>query len=208
MTGRTRIKICGITDLHQAREIVAMGVDGLGFIFVKESPRYIDPEEAREIIRNIPPFVDAVGVFMNEDPDLVNDIAQYCDLTMAQLHGSEPPDYCKTISCRVLKAIRVRPETSSSVFAPYFGVVKGFLLDTYRQGQGGGTGETFDWHLVEGLELPGPVVLAGGISPDNVSAAIDIAKPFAVDVNSGVESAPGRKDLAKVQQLVREVWKK
>lgn len=206
MSNRTRIKICGITEQCDVLAIVEQGVDALGFIFVKESPRYILPEMARKIIKKLPPFVDAVGVFMNENPVEVNDIAQYCGLSLVQLHGSEPPEYCETIVCPVIKAFRVRAAEPVSCM-PYAGIVKGFLFDTYAKGVAGGTGETFDWQLIENIEVPAESILAGGLSPDNIASAISAVHPYAVDVNSGVESAPGKKDIEKIARLVAEVKK-
>jgi len=206
MTTRTRIKICGITDLAEAEAIVSMGVDALGFIFVRSSPRFIEAEKVRAIIDCLPPFVTTVGVFMDEEAALVNDTARSCRLTMIQLHGDESPYYCRTMIRPVLKAFRVREEALPDL-EPYRGAVKGFLLDTYRQGLAGGTGETFNWEVVNRLALPGPLVLAGGLTPDNVGDAIRQAHPFAVDVNSGVETSPGRKDLALVRRLFTEVRK-
>jgi phosphoribosylanthranilate isomerase len=202
---RTRIKVCGMTDLSEALALTALGVDALGFIFVRESPRYIDPEQAREIIRQLPLLINTVGVFVNEDPDLVNDIAQYCGLTLVQLHGSEPPEYCESIVPQVLKALRVHNKESIATLESYKGIVKGFLLDTYHPDMAGGTGEHFDWHLAAEAELPGPCILAGGLDADNVEEAINLVHPFAVDVNSGVEVEPGRKDIAKVQQFIAAV---
>jgi phosphoribosylanthranilate isomerase len=141
---------------------------------------------------------------MNEEASLVNDIAHSCGLTMVQLHGNESPNYCQSMTCPVLKAFRVQEEALPDL-APYRGVVKGFLLDTYRQGQAGGTGATFNWDLINRLALPGPLILAGGLTPDNIGAAIRQTRPYAVDVNSGVETSPGRKDLAQVQRLFLEI---
>lgn len=206
MPNRTRIKICGITEHCDTQAIIQQGVDALGFIFVKESPRCIQPEMAREIIQKLPPLVNAVGVFMNEDPVEVNDIAQYCGLTLVQLHGSEPPEYCETIGPPVIKAFRVENEASVSC-ATYADVVKGFLFDTYSKNKAGGTGEVFDWQLIEKMDVPAEFILAGGLTPENIGAAIAAVRPFAVDVNSGVETAPGRKDIDKIAQLVAEVRK-
>jgi len=203
---RTRIKVCGITNQAEAEAIVALGVDALGFIFVRSSPRFIEAEKAQSIIDCLPPFVNAVGVFMDEEATLVNDIASFCGLTMIQLHGDEPPDYCRAIIRPLLKVFRVREEALPNL-EPYRGVAKGFLLDTYRRDQAGGTGETFNWDVVQRLALPGPLVLAGGLTPDNVGDAIRQTRPFAVDVNSGVETSPGRKDLAQVRHLFTEVHK-
>lgn len=201
---RTRIKVCGITELEEALAIAALGVDALGFIFVAASPRRVEVERVRAIVASLPPFVDPVGVFMDHDPALVNEIATTCGLALVQLHGQESPDYCRAMIRPVLKAFRVREEELPDL-APYRERVKGVLLDTYRPGQAGGTGATFDWGLVGRLALPAPLVLAGGLAPENVALAIRQARPFAVDVNSGVEVSPGRKDLAKVRRLVAEV---
>lgn len=202
MGSRTRIKICGMTDEQEARHAVAAGVDALGFIFVQESPRYIRPEEARAIIATLPPFVDAVGVFRNDDPARVQEIVQYCGLTMLQLHGDESPEYCRQFPLRVIKAFQVRPGFSGEDLQPYERVVAGFLLDTYHKELAGGTGESFDWSVVASLQAQRPVILAGGIGPENVGQAIAAARPFAVDVNSGVEQAPGRKDPERVSRLM------
>lgn len=207
MAGRTRIKVCGITSLADAEAAVAAGVDALGFIFVDRSPRNIEPEKAREIIRRLPPLVDAVGVFMDHALQEVEEIARFCGLTYVQLHGSESPAFCREIFCRVLKSFAVRAELVESDLAPYCGVVQGFLLDTYHQDMGGGTGELFDWQLVEKLNPPGPVILAGGLQPENVGEAIRLVRPYGVDVNSGIESEPGVKDGDKLRQFVEEVRK-
>ena len=206
MSNRTRIKICGITENCDFQAIVQLGVDALGFIFVKESPRSVTPESAREIIRQLPPFVNAVGVFTNEDPLEVNDIAQYCDLSLVQLHGSEPPEYCETIETPVIKAFRVQAAEGFSC-SPYQGIVKGFLFDTYNKEKAGGTGETFDWQLLKKMEVPRDFILAGGLKPENVGEAVAAVRPYAVDINSGVEISPGQKDLEKITQLIAEVRK-
>lgn len=205
MAGRTRIKICGMTEMYQVKKAVEVGVDAVGFIFVKESPRYIQPEQAREIIRALPPFVDAVGVFVNEDPGVVGEITQYCGLTVLQLHGQEPPEYCEMMPRRVVKAFQVNEGLTSELLARYKDVVWAFLLDTYRKDLAGGTGETFDWTVVERLNLQRPLILAGGLDEKNVGAAIDLVHPFCVDVNSGIETAPGKKDVNKIELLAQEV---
>lgn len=210
MDGRTRIKVCGITDVAEAKAIVDAGVDGLGFIFAQSSPRKIEPEKAREIIKTLPPFVDAVGVFVNEDADVVDEIVQYCNLTMLQLHGEETPGYCESMPCRVIKAFRVGAEIASSaqdIYIPYQELVSGFLMDTFHEKMAGGTGKTFDWKILEQVRPPGPVILAGGLSTENVGEAIRQVNPFAVDANSGVEIEPGRKDIEKVKRFIREVKK-
>jgi len=205
MVNRTRIKVCGITDYGDLAHAVSAGVDGLGFIFAEKSSRRIEPEKARELIKAVPPFVDAVGVFVNEDPDIVTDIIKYCGLTMVQLHGQENVDYCRLMPVRILKSFAVKKDTDGAEMAAYADVAAGYLLDTYHSSMAGGTGSSFDWNLVEGLHVPGPVLLAGGLGPDNVEEAISVARPFAVDVNSGVEKSPGRKDHQKITALVEAV---
>jgi phosphoribosylanthranilate isomerase len=201
---RTRIKVCGITDRDQALAIAGLGVDALGFIFVAASPRCVTADQARAIVAALPPLVTAVGVFMDQEPAEVNHIARRCGLSMVQLHGQESPTYCQAMELPRIKAFRVGADSLPDL-AAYGQWVKGFLLDTYRSGQAGGTGATFDWGLVGQLALPGPLILAGGLTPDNVGPAIRQLRPFAVDANSGVEISPGRKDLAQVERLVAEV---
>lgn len=205
MNARTRIKVCGMRELEEVAGVVAAGVDAIGLIFVEQSPRYIDPERAREIIASLPPFVDAVGVFVDQDAATVNELVRYCGLTMVQLHGAESPAYCAEIACRVMKVFRVRESTTREELVPYADEVSGFLFDTFQEKVAGGTGQTFDWNLLEKLAPPRPVILAGGLTPENVGEAVRQARPFAVDLNSGVEFAPGRKDLDKVRAAVAQV---
>ena len=205
MNARTRIKVCGMREMAEVAGVVAAGVDAIGLIFVEQSPRYIDPDRAREIVQSLPPFVDAVGVFVDQEAAAVNEIVRYCGLTKVQLHGTESPAYCAEIACRVLKAFRVRESLAPEDLTPYGGEVSAFLFDTFQEKIAGGTGQTFDWGLLEKLAPPRPVVLAGGLTPENVGEAIRQAHPFAVDLNSGVEFAPGRKDLAKVRAAVAQV---
>ena len=205
MRARTRIKICGMTDLAEVRHAVAAGVDALGFIFAKASPRYIDPERARGIISTLPPFVAAVGVFVNEEAERVAEIAQYCRLSVIQLHGAESPGYCRRLQTRVVKAFQVHAGLTAMDLQPYEEVVSGFLLDTYDKKQAGGTGKTFDWSLLRKLQPGKPVILAGGLGPANVARAIAEVRPFAVDVNSAIETEPGRKDPVLISRLVEAV---
>jgi len=205
MNARTRIKLCGIKEAAAARVAVEAGVDALGFIFAPKSPRLIEPGEAREIISRLPPFVDAVGVFVNEEQSVVREIAEYCGLTMVQLHGAESVDYCRNIPARIIKTFAVHNGSAADQFEPYAEVAQGFLLDTYHEEMAGGSGNIFDWSLVERFKIPGPTILAGGLDPDNVAEAIRIVRPFAVDVNSGVESEPGIKDLDRVRAFIAEV---
>ena len=205
MALRTRIKVCGITALEDARAAAAAGADGLGFIFVDQSPRKVDHDMVREISRVLPPLVDIVGVFRDESIEVIEEIVNYCRLTVVQLHGSESPDYCRNIPCRVIKAFAIHADSQKEELDQYAGLVSGFLLDTYHKDMAGGTGMVFDWKLVGRILPPGPVILAGGLNPENVGEAIRQVKPFAVDVNSGVEYQPGRKDAAKLRAFADEV---
>lgn len=200
-----RIKICGITNLEDALLAAELGANALGFIFFAKSPRSVAPEAAREIIRRLPPFVVTVGVFVDEDAAVVEDLAARAGLDWVQLHGQETPDYCRNLSRRVMKAFRIKDENSLKGLAPYRGAVQAFLLDTYKKGQTGGTGETFDWELARQAQDYGPIVLAGGLTPDNVAQAIATARPQAVDVASGVEAVPGKKDPDKLRAFFRAV---
>lgn len=205
MTGRTRIKVCGITRPEDASFAVAAGADALGFIFAEKSQRKVDPDQARRIIRDLPPFVDAVGVFVDSDQGRVRELVEYCGLTVVQLHGRESVEFCRAMPVRVLKAFSIRPATSDREFAPYGEAVSGFLFDTWHEKLAGGTGEAFDWSLLARFAIPRPLVLAGGLGPGNVNAAVRQVRPFAVDVNSGVEVTPGVKDHGLIAAVVREV---
>ncbi len=205
---RTRIKVCGITRPADARAAVAAGADAVGFIFAEASPRKVTPEAVRDIVASLPPFVDAVGVFVDQDVEYIEELVNYCGLTVVQLHGKESPAVCKRLSVRVLKAFRISADRLAAglvEYGPYYGNVAGFLLDTYAKGQAGGTGEVFDWQLVEHNRPPGPVILAGGLTPANVSVAVQMVRPFAVDINSGVEEAPGIKDEEAIRRAVEAV---
>jgi phosphoribosylanthranilate isomerase len=208
MTGMgemTRIKICGITNLEDARLAAELGANALGFIFYAKSPRSIKPEAARQIIAQLPPLVLSVGVFVNEAAALVLEVAEMVRLDWVQLHGEEPPEYCRFLYRNVMKAIRVKDQSSLAQMAAYKGSVRAFLLDTHKSGQQGGTGESFDWSLARQAQEYGPVVLAGGLQPENVGIAIRGASPQAVDVASGVEASPGKKDHEKLQAFFEAV---
>jgi len=208
--GKIRIKVCGITRLQDALYAVASGVDALGFIFYRKSARYIDPEEARVIIEQLPPFVDAVGVFVDKEREEVEEILRYCRLGYVQLHGDESPKYVErlvrfTSPCEVIKAIRVGEQTTADDFEAYMPFVKGFLLDTFDKEMAGGTGKSFDWSIIPRLGIRKPYVLAGGLDPLNITTALQEVHPFGVDVNSGVEVAPGIKDHRLIRDFIRTV---
>lgn len=200
-----RIKICGITNLEDALLASELGANALGFIFFAKSPRSVDPEAAREIIRQLPPFVLSVGVFVNAEAAAVRELAARVGLDWVQLHGQESPEYCRSLGRRVMKAFRIKDENSLKKLEAYRGAVQALLLDTYKQGQTGGTGEAFDWELAVRAKGYGPIVLAGGLTADNVALAIATVRPEAVDVASGVEAAPGKKDQGKLRAFFRAI---
>ncbi len=200
-----RVKICGITNQQDAYEAVALGIDTLGFIFAK-SPRQIAPEKAHDIISALPPFVTAMGVFVNEDPTKLREIVKFCGLNLIQFHGDETPDMCSEFMPHSVKAFQIKDEASLERIKPYNGKVRALLFDTYSKEKRGGTGKTFDWGLaVKGKELGMPVILSGGLSPLNIAEAISAVKPYAVDVNSGVEISPGKKDHGLMRQLMERI---
>ena len=209
-TARIRIKMCGTTNLEDALAAVNAGVDALGFIFYPKSPRNVDPEVAKIIIEQLPPFVNTVGVFVDRDREEVEEIIRYCHLGYAQLHGKESPEYCEQLSrfaapCQVLKALPVGEHLQAEDISPYNNVVKGFLLDTYHKNIAGGTGESFDWSIIERLGLKKTYILAGGLDAGNVDKAIEAVHPYGLDVNSGVEKSPGKKDHGLIREFVRLV---
>ncbi len=198
-----RVKICGITNREDALCAVEEGADALGFIFYAPSPRYIPPERAGEIIRDLPPFVTPVGVFVNEDRERITSVAASAGLRAIQLHGDESPQDCQGYPVPVIRALRVGEGFDPETMTAY--PVETFLLDTAKAGLYGGTGETFDWTFAKGASSYGRIILSGGINPDNVAEAICSVRPYAVDCGSGVEAEPGRKDHKKVAAFFQAV---
>lgn len=206
---RTRVKMCGTTRLEDALAAVRLGVDALGFIFFAKSPRCIDQTAAEAIIAQLPPLVDRVGVFVNASLEEIV-ACSACGLSMVQLHGKETPEFCQEVKralphCGIIKAFRVEPVSTAADFAPYGDCVDAYLLDTYVKGAPGGTGQTFDWSEITALELARPVILAGGLTPENITRAIETAQPYAVDINSGIETRPGVKDHRRLEALLTVV---
>lgn len=201
----TRIKICGITNLADARLAVDLGAAALGFIFYRPSPRSIAPALAAEICAALPPLVAKVGVFVNESATGIHQVVQDCRLDAIQLHGEELPAFCRPWPVKVIKAIRVRDANSLRAAAEYD--VDALLLDTYTAEQRGGTGQAFDWALARQAKMlvRPPLILSGGLTPENVGDAIRQVAPFAVDVASGVEAEPGRKDPEKLRRFFEAV---
>lgn len=196
-----KVKICGITSLEDAMMAVEAGADALGFVFYEKSPRFINPLTAANIIAKLPPFVLTVGLFVNEELEKINWTADYCGLDLIQLHGDEGPDECMEVSRRVIKAFRIKDIVSIEPMKKY--QVSGFLLDAWCPDTYGGTGMTFNWEMAAAARQYGRIILAGGLTPANVAEAVRLVQPYAVDVSSGVESAPGRKDLEKVREFIR-----
>jgi phosphoribosylanthranilate isomerase len=200
-----RIKICGITNLEDAMLAAELGADALGFIFYPQSPRKVAPEAARQIIAQLPPFVTSVGVFVDEAAAVVKELAARAGLDWIQVHGQESPEYCRNLGRRVIKGFRIKDAGALAELEPFRGAVQAFLLDAYKTGQVGGTGEIFDWRLAREAKKYGQIILAGGLTPENVAQAIAAAQPQAVDTASGTEAAPGKKDPAKLKAFFRAV---
>ena len=202
-----KVKVCGITNAADALAAVEAGADALGFIFYEKSPRYVVPAVAANIIAELPPLVTPVGVFVNEGLATVRSIMDTCGLAMAQLHGDENVSYCRELARPAMKALRLRDRGSLLALAEYQGRggVRGFVLDAFSELSYGGTGQITDWGLAADVAKSTPILLAGGLTPGNVTEAIRTVRPYGVDVSSGVESAPGKKDRAKMRAFVDAV---
>ena len=193
------VKICGITSLKDVEMAVNYSVSAIGMIFCPDSPRYVDPTEVEQWIERIPDSVKKVGVFVNEQIDTINNITRQLKLEFIQLHGDESPEFCNGIIRPVIKVFRVGDDFDAIVLNEYD--VHGFLFDTYKKGNPGGTGTRFNWDLIANLKTETPIILSGGLTPENVLNGIEAVNPAAVDVNSGVESVPGVKDEEKIKEL-------
>ena len=198
---KTQVKICGVTNVADGLVAAEAGADLIGLMFYEPSPRHVTLARAAEISRALPRFLIRVGVFVNPSPDLVMQAISECQLTMLQFHGDETSDFCTRFGLMSLKAIRVRDESSLQLLENYR--TDAFLLDAHSPKGLGGTGEQFNWDLAVKAQAYGrPIFLAGGLTPENVAAAVQTVHPFGVDVSSGVESAPGKKDPAKVRAFI------
>jgi len=200
----TRVKICGITRPEDALAAVRLGADAIGLVFYAKSPRHVSPQQALEITRVLPPFVSTVGLFVNPAPAEVEVVLQTLHLDLLQFHGEEPAELCRRFRVPYLKAVRVKPGLDLVQYAASYGDARGLLLDAFVEGAHGGTGQSFDWGLIP-AGLPLPVVLSGGLDAANVAAAIRQVRPWAVDVSSGVESAKGIKDAARMAAFMQGV---
>ena len=201
------VKICGITNQDDATSAVEAGADALGFVFYKKSPRSVEPSVARQIIEKLPPFVTPVGVFVNEDVTVVRRMMDDCGLALAQLHGDESTTYCLELKRPILKALRVKDRSAFLALADFRGRagVRGFVLDAFSDQAYGGTGQVIDWQLAAEAAKAANILLAGGLTTDNVGRAIQAVQPYGVDVSSGVEREPGKKDHEKVRAFIRAV---
>lgn len=196
-----KVKICGLTCLEDALAAIEAGADALGFVF--DAGRHqVTPEQARAIIAALPPLVSITGVFVNEQADVVRQVADFCRLDTLQFQGDESPEYCAVFKRRVIKGFKVKERASLGRLEAYD--VAAYLLDSHVAGLSGGTGRTFDWQLAQGLSASRPIILAGGLTPANVARAIAVVQPYAVDVSSGVEDASGRKDPARMRDFIRQ----
>jgi len=198
-----RVKICGITSLKDAMRASELGAWALGFIFYKRSPRYIAPSDAKKIIDQLPPFITPVGVFVNEKEESVGKTAQFCNLTTLQFHGNESPSFCLRFKkYKVIKAFRIQDEKNLGMTTRYSS--DAFLFDTFQEDVYGGSGKVFNWKIFKKQKkIKSPIILSGGLSPKNIKKAIKMVNPYAVDISSGVELAPGVKN----EKLLRELFK-
>lgn len=200
----TAVKICGVTRVEDALAAARAGAHAIGLVFYRPSPRHVTPEAARAIVQALPPFVTAVGLFVDASADEVREAIGVAHIGLLQFHGSETPEFCRQFGVPYMKAVRVRPGSDLLQYARDYHDAKALLLDAYVEGTHGGTGQSFDWSLIP-RALPLPVVLSGGLDPRNVAGAIQQVRPWAVDVSSGVESAPGIKDAAKIAAFMSGV---
>ena len=196
----TRVKICGITNLEDAQTAVLCGADALGFVFAS-SPRQVTPKQVSIITSQLPSSICKVGVFVDQDIESVKEIISFCGLNVAQLHGSEKSAYCKELFPGVIKSFRVKDNSVLRSLHHY--KVFAYLLDSYDATQNGGTGQSFDWDIARRATGYGKIILAGGLTPENVGQAVALVQPYAVDVSSGVESSPGKKDNNKIRSFIR-----
>ncbi|HEV7928878.1 MAG TPA: phosphoribosylanthranilate isomerase [Nitrosospira sp.] len=199
-----RVKICGITRAEDALAAAHFGAHAVGFVFWRRSARYVTPENARNIVSALPPFLTKVGVYVDPDPEWVEETSSLAGLDLLQFHGDEPEEFCRQFTLPYIKAVRVRGGLDLLQYATLYKGASGLLLDTFIAGEPGGTGHAFDWDLIP-RALPLPLILSGGLHPGNIAEAIQRAQPWAVDVSSGVEAAKGIKDAEKIAALMRGV---
>ena len=203
---RTRVKICGITRIEDAKSAISSGCDALGFVFYERSPRAVSVKQAADIIAQLPPFVSTVALFVDATPEFVRNVIQKTGIDLLQFHGHEKDQECVVYNRPFIKALRMRPEVDLKAEVNAYPNARAILLDAYTPGIPGGTGEQFDWSRIP-LELSSQIILAGGLDATNVAQAISQVKPYAVDVSGGVEGSKGIKDAVKIQQFITEVYR-
>ena len=198
-----RIKVCGITNPEDAIAACELGADALGFIFFNGSKRYIEPEKARDIVSELPPFISTVGVFVNQDLSEIESTVETVGIDAVQLHGDESADFCSKIPFRVIKAVRVKESVDADAVELY--PVQAILFDKHTDDMYGGTGKSFDWSVLSGVGISKRIILSGGLTDENVAEAIRTVRPYAVDVSSGVEDSPGKKNHMKIRKFIEAV---
>lgn len=206
MTKPCRIKVCGITSVADAQMVAQAGADAIGLVFYEKSPRHLDIQQAAEICQSLPPFVTSVGLFLNAKENYVREVLAEVKLDLLQFHGTESVEYCRSFERPYIKALGMKDKAASefrALAAPYTDAL-GILVDSHETGAAGGTGHTFDWTQVP-QDYEKPIILAGGLKPENVARAIQATNVYAVDVSSGVEAHPGIKDAAKIKAFMNEV---
>lgn len=201
---RTRVKICGITRLEDAVAAIESGADALGFVFYEPSPRYVAPEAAAAIIAQLPAFVTTTALFVNESKAVIDRILRETRIDLLQFHGDEDPSFCDQFERPYIKALRMKPDLDLGSETEKYAKAQAILLDAYRPGVPGGTGEVFDWERIPAVH-PAPIILAGGLTADNVAQAVETVAPYAVDVSGGVEKSKGIKDAEQVEKFINEV---
>lgn len=201
---RTRIKVCGITRCEDALAAAEAGADAIGLVFYPPSPRHVEIAQAVEVAACVPSFVTTVGLFVNADAETIAEVVDRVGIDLIQFHGNECPEYCTAQGRPWIRALRMKDDIDLAAEAARFGEARGLLLDAYRPGVPGGTGASFDWARIPAA-LSGRVILAGGLTPDNVAGAVSQVRPWAVDVSGGVESSPGIKDKQAIARFVEAV---
>lgn len=194
------VKICGITNLEDAQHAVCCKADAVGFIFYEESPRFIPHNRAAEIVKKLPEHVSKIGVFVNADRKFIHEVVSHVNLSAVQLYGNEGPDDLVNYEASVIKVFRIKDDFDVEVMRNY--IVDAFLLDTHKEGMLGGTGRTFNWNLAVAAKEYGKIILSGGLTSENVEEAVRFVQPYGVDVSSGVEASPGKKDPQKVREFI------
>jgi phosphoribosylanthranilate isomerase len=202
----TRVKICGITSIEDAHNVAAAGADAIGLVFYEKSSRFVTPEQAAKICNSLPPFVTSVALFMNADAEQVSDTISKVKLDLLQFHGTESADFCRSFNKPYIKAVGIDGLKNFTEYADQFHDALGILIDSHALGKAGGTGETFDWDLLP-KNYSKPIILAGGLTPDNVAEAIKQTSVYALDLSSGVESSPGIKSKEKIDTLMNNIKK-